>query len=234
MAQQAPAASAALTHLAYAIGAQVGGGTFAGVINVAGESFALIVAPKAGELTAAWHAQRACVSGAESLCDGLANTRAMAEAGSVLAAEALALVIDGFNDWYIPSRDELELVYRHLKPTTEENYAYDDGKNASSVPPGEEYTADFPVMTGVLAFQHGAPDALTPTWYWSSTQYAPNPDYAWFQNFIDGYQVINHKSAEGRARAVRRLPIQSFNHSAAEAAQLEAAAPAAETTAAAA
>jgi hypothetical protein len=234
MAQQAPAASAALTHLAYAIGAQVGGGTFAGVINVAGEAFALIVAPKTGDLRGAWHAQRARVAGAESFCDGLENTRAMAEAGSILAAEALALVIDGFNDWYIPSRDELELVYRHLKPTTEENYAYDDGENANSVPPGEEYTADFPVMTGVLAFQHGAPDALTPTWYWSSTQYAPGPSIAWSQDFNVGLQVSHRKSAEGRARAVRRLPIQSFSNSNAEAAQLEAAAPAAEIAAAAA
>jgi hypothetical protein len=52
------------------------------------------------------------------------------------------------------------------------------------------------------------PELFAEGWYWSSTQYAPNPDYAWFQHFHDGGQYYGHKSAEGRARAVRRLIIQ--------------------------
>jgi len=46
-----------------------------------------------------------------------------------------------------------------------------------------------------------------PTWYWSGEQHASNPSYAWGQGFDDGYQDYFHKSDEGRARAVRRLPI---------------------------
>ena len=44
-------------------------------------------------------------------------------------------------------------------------------------------------------------------WYWSSEQYASNSDCAWCQYFGDGGQDSNGKSAELRARAVRRLKI---------------------------
>jgi hypothetical protein len=44
-------------------------------------------------------------------------------------------------------------------------------------------------------------------WYWSCEQHASNPSYAWSQNFVNGDQDILRKTCEGRARAVRRLPI---------------------------
>ncbi len=44
--------------------------------------------------------------------------------------------------------------------------------------------------------------------YWSNTQHAANSVYAWYQGFYDGYQYDYDKSAELRARAVRRLIIQ--------------------------
>ena len=42
-------------------------------------------------------------------------------------------------------------------------------------------------------------------WYWSSEQAGPST--AWGQYFHDGYQHNYYRSYEGRARAVRRLPI---------------------------
>lgn len=47
------------------------------------------------------------VSGAMSLLDGLANTIAMAKAGSAAALQVVALVIDNRADFYIPSRGEM-------------------------------------------------------------------------------------------------------------------------------
>ena len=44
--------------------------------------------------------------------------------------------------------------------------------------------------------------------YWSKTQHAAYSSDAWFQYFKDGTQYGNGKSAELRARAVRRLEIQ--------------------------
>lgn len=45
------------------------------------------------------------------------------------------------------------------------------------------------------------------SWYWSSEQHASVSHYAWYQYFYDGIQGLNLKSAELRARAVRRIPI---------------------------
>ena len=50
-------------------------------------------------------------------------------------------------------------------------------------------------------------------WYWTSTQYASDPDSAWIQNFTSGTQDYHLKVNHCRARAVRRVPIQSFANS---------------------
>ena len=47
--------------------------------------------------------------------------------------------------------------------------------------------------------------------YWTSTRYSAYG--AWGQYFGDGLQLIRFKDAGGRARAVRRLPLQSFDAS---------------------
>ena len=48
-------------------------------------------------------------------------------------------------------------------------------------------------------------DQFEEDWYWSSEQ--AGPSLAWLQSFNFGYQLISFRSYEGRARAVRRLPI---------------------------
>ena len=192
-----------------AIGAAFGGGFFAGLINADGKTFALIVSPKLfGEFKGRWHASDDSVPGAEDYADGLANTNAMAAAGSELTKAVRASVIEGFDDWYIPARDELELIYRNLKPTDYENSAsFRDGENPSSVPMGCHYTEELPEQTSVDEFRAGGNQALDPVWYWSSTQYGPSSSSAWDQNFGNGGQHNDRKSYEGRARAVRRLEI---------------------------
>lgn len=112
------------------------GGFYAGRFMLDGAEYALIVSPKfEGELEeAVWGERRKDIPGATSCNDGLANTRAMAEAGSAIARWMLAMDINGFTDWYLPSRDELELCYRNLKPTTQTNYtSFRDGDNPSSL-----------------------------------------------------------------------------------------------------
>lgn len=194
-----------------AIGAAFGGGFYTGRITVGGDTFALIVSPKMfGEFKGKWLESCDAVPDAESYSDGPANTLAMAAAGSTLAAQVLALNIDGLTDWYIPSRDELELMYRYLKPTDDKNSeSVRDGDNPSSVPVGYPYTATMPGQTKVDAFKHGGIEALDDVWHWSSTQYAPSPYDAWGQDFDDGYQCDygDGKSSSARARAVRRLKI---------------------------
>ncbi len=192
-----------------AIGAALAGGFYYGMINVGAETFALIVSPKlVGEYVGPWNGSNASVAGAEHYADGYANTTALVEAGSEMAQWARSLNIDGYNDWYIPARDELELLYRHLKPTDDDNSeSFRDGDNPSSVPVGYPYTETSPGQTTVDAFKQGGEQALAPNWHWASTQYAPTPYSAWSQNFDHGYQDSTHGSYAGRARAVRRLKI---------------------------
>lgn len=190
-----------------AIGTAFEGGFYAGRLQIDGRQYALIVAPKAeGETTGKWGEYGQEVPGARSYNDGRANTLAMAEAGSALAQWALGLSIAGHDDWHLPSRDELEILYRNLKPTDAENYcSFRDGDNASSLPAGYPYTEESPTQTPAEVFQAGQPEAFEPRWHWASTQYSPHN--AWLQHFDDGLQHYNHKSNELRARAVRKIPV---------------------------
>lgn len=192
------------------IGTAMGDGFYAGRIMIGEQAYALIVAPKAeGEHEdAIWIDDYKDVPNAKSYNDGLANTQAMTEAGSELAKWAQDLRIGGNDDWYLPSQDELEIIYRNLKPTTRENYCYArSGINLSAIEPTRPYTPAFPVQTLAEAFQQGDEQAFETEWYWSSTQHASDSNCAWFQDFRDGNQFDDDKFYECRARAFRRLPI---------------------------
>ena len=168
------------------IGTSMGGGFYAGRIRIGEQVFALIVAPKAeGEHEdTPWNKSVKSVEGAQSYFDGAANTNAMALAGSKLAKWAQWLRIGGHDDWYLPSQDELEVMYRNLKPTTKNNDLWGrSGINISAVPPAYPYGSDAPAQTMAEAFQAGGDQAFDKAWYWSSTQHASNSDYAWNQNF---------------------------------------------------
>ena len=50
-------------------------------------------------------------------------------------------------------------------------------------------------------------DQFKKDWYWSNETHHSDSCFAWYQGFHVGDQYNNTKSAELRARAVRRLPI---------------------------
>jgi len=200
-------ATSAATLLPATIGESWEGGFYGGQIRVGASVFAVVWAPKSeGETKAAWLDRYENVSGTRSTSDSRANTQAMAEAGSPAGKWALGLAINGFTDWCLPARDVLDLGYRHLKPTTDENACtFRDGDNPCSVPPGELYTEDSPAQTTVAAFQSGGAEAFDATWYFSSTQYSDSLAYC--QDFGDGSQDVNYKLTGGRCRAVRMVHI---------------------------
>lgn len=191
-------------------GDAVGGGFYAGQVRLADGIYVLAVAPKDGgeHDDVEWSSGSTRVEGAASYFDGAANTAAMAEAGSDLAKWALGLDLNGAKDWYLPSRDELEILYRNLKPTADNYAGFRDGENASSVPVSYPYTETHPTRADVALFREDGPEAFESAWYWSSTQSASDSNYAWCQYFGIGNQTSDHKDGELRARAVRRLKIQ--------------------------
>jgi hypothetical protein len=192
-----------------AIGHAYGGGFVTGITRapVTGQRFLNITAGAEHELVGKWGEYGEKIEGADSFTDSLANTRAMAAAGSELAAKVLALSIEGFTDWAIPARDVQELQYRHFKPTTEENWAGDrSGDNPNSEPAGLLYSEEDPAQTVHAAFQEGGAEAFRDTWYWSSSQ--RSADYAFNMHFDDGYQFFHAKDDELRVRPVRSELIQ--------------------------
>lgn len=157
------------------IGTPCLGGFYAGKLFIDGESHALILAPKAeGEFVdVQWSGSATNVPDATSYADGMANTLAMAEAGSELANRVMSLRIGGFGDWHLPSRLVSLVLFGEL---------YASGK----LPESERFN---------------------PELYWTSTQRAGGPGWAWVQYFYDGYQGTTRKSTRWPARAVRRSPI---------------------------
>ncbi|MDN6872914.1 DUF1566 domain-containing protein [Pseudomonas citronellolis] len=197
-----------ITAIPTVLGTPFGGGFYVGQFQDEGERFALIRAPKALGFHAPtrWSEAGILIPGANSFSNGLANTRAMAEAGCELGAWALSLTIDGHEDWYLGARDENELVYRVCKPTAQENWcSFRDGDNPSSLPPGYPYTAESPVQSPIEIFQEGGEEALEARGYWTSTLHGPYN--AWVQDFGGGTQDGDHKGHARPAFAVRRIKV---------------------------
>ena len=199
-----------ITETLPAIGTAMEGGFFGGVINVDGTHKGVIWAPKmAGEIRSIIFQGDESVEGARSPNDCAANMQALLAADSPAAQQIAQLNINGFQDWLIPSRDVLELGYRHFKPTTDGNWcSWRDGENANSVPPGWLYTPKHPAQTQQLAFKECDPEAFDAAWYWSSTV-LPNGNTAFVQTFDYGYQSYDTLSAECRVRAVRLIQLSS-------------------------
>lgn len=195
--------------IAHAIGTAVEGGTFGGIINVNGTRKGVIWAPKSAGQIVAVMLQGSVIHGARSPCDCAANMISLLAAGSPAAQLVAAMDINGFNDWVIPSRDVLELGYRHFKPGTRENYcSWRDGENPNSVPAGWLYSSDNPTQTDNKLFKSGGDKAFDEGGYFSSTV-MPDGDTAFVQNFNDGPQYDLNLFAELRVRAVRLIQLVS-------------------------
>ena len=208
------------------IGEAYGGGYYAGKIVQGGTTYYLIVAPKSsGENSSKpWKTSNdAGPTATQTLNNGPAASAAMNSATYPAAQFCEGLSIGGYTDWYLPARDELELCYRNLKPTTTANntsarskssYTYPEGNdvsgdtmgvNRNSSPTGAAYTSGSPAQTSVTLFQTGNTEAFAAAFYWSSSEY--DSTYAWFQFFYDGAQNLNYKDGTVYVRAVRRLPV---------------------------
>ena len=200
------------------IGDAYGGGYFAGYISADASGIAthrLIVAPKiGGESLLQWKTTNTTTAGTGSLIDGPANSAAMNNADHPAAQFCKGLTLGGFSDWYMPARNELEVIYYHLKNVSQANYLVGGnlGVNANAVPVGRPvstaYTSARPAQTSVVAFKVGGSQAFVDTNYWSSSEY--DATYAWGQGFYSGnpgFQYNGTKTGSYYVRAVRRLAI---------------------------
>jgi hypothetical protein len=200
------------------IGLEAEGGFFAGLISHTANSVpthALIVAPRATgasgtsyTLTTNYQWQSTTsTTGATSPFDGAANTALMTN--SPAADFCTGLTINGFSDWYLPARYELDIAYENLKPTTASN-STSSGINPYSVPERTvNRTAGDPAQTSVSAFQSTGSEPFVDGGHWSSTE--DSAVVAIGQQFNDGQRndglFTGFKNDVNRVRAFRKLAL---------------------------
>jgi len=228
------------------IGTTLNGGFLVGVIDTVagtinslddyqtGERYALIISPKSLESgTLQWDSlDRAGEPGSFTRWDGLSSTENILAKNdtSYQAFEHIRSIrssnpvpADDASDWYLPAMDEMEIIYRNLKPVSGDNSTYTDtrafpgtyssGFNPSSDPTGSPYTATGePFQTGLTDFQDGGSEAVDLDTYWTSTD-ANEGDRA-FIGYLGATDLYGRQDADGKSRSgshsvrpVRRLPI---------------------------
>ena len=195
------------------IGEAYGGGFYAGQIGVSGvATHNLVVGPVASAENSSKQYKNAntATAGADSVIDGPQNTADIVADGNSTVYPAghfcNDLVIGGFSDWYMPAKNELDVCYFNLKPTTQSNNTA-SGINPNAVPArASNYTSGTPAQTSAAVFitSTGA-EAFASASYWVSTEYSAG--LALFQGFYNGYQYRNYKTGGLRVRAIRRVAV---------------------------
>lgn len=189
------------------IGQAYGGGYYAGQIGVSSvATHYIVVGPVASAENGSkqWKTANTTTSGTSSVIDGPANSAAMNDASHPAAQFCEALSIGGYTDWYMPAKNELEVCYYNLKPTTNNNNT-SSGTNTNAVPSrGSNYTTGTPAQTSVTDFKSTGAEDFSGT-YWASTENSAT--LGWAQTFVTGQQYGYSKSGNNSVRAVRRVAV---------------------------
>lgn len=197
------------------IGQKLQGGTFTGFNRIRNSVYGIIVAPKITDDELELKLFDTTTSNTSSVIDGVTNTNAMNNTKHPAARYFKNLVVNGFKDWYIPSKNELELCYRYLKPNSSYNQDYvkntyggnlslPNGTNLSSIPQGEPYTKTSPTQTIVTRYRYSYGEKFIGR-YWTSTESSTNPEGSLIQGFLNGYQCWFNKTDVNKVKGVRRV-----------------------------
>ena len=197
-----------------AIGSAFGGGFFAGQISTAGNGIAdynLVIGPVASaQSTLLWKNAQTATTGADSDINGPQNTADMVADGNSTVYPSAHFCNDlstgGQTDWYMPAKNELEVCYYNLKPTTESNIT-SSGINPNAVPArASNYTTGNPAQTSATDFRSTGAEDFNDSHYWCSTEFSDAG--ARLQLFGYGGQAYGPKTFDGsRVRAVRRVAV---------------------------
>ena len=141
----------------------------------------LIAAPTEHSTKVDWGCHGTLISGSDGTAIGTGNQNTIdIESGCTTAGTAADicanLTLGGYSDWFLPSKDELNLMWTNLADSD------GDGINNGITDPNN--------LGGFSYF-----------YYWSSTQ--TDSSNAWFQDFHIFYQSFNEKYASYGVRAIR-------------------------------
>jgi len=195
------------------IGAAYEGGFYAGQISTTADGVAthnLVIGPvSTAQSSLTWKNASTATSGSDSTINGPQNTADMVADGNSTVYPAAHfcndLTVGGFSDWYMPAKNELEVCYYNLKPTTESNNT-SSGINANAVPArASNYTSGTPAQTSAADFKDTGAEDFFAGPYWSSTE--SSAANASKQRFNNGNQYNDGKIYTARVRAVRRVAV---------------------------
>lgn len=197
------------------IGAPYGGGFFAGLYTLSGVRYALVLSPKAQGERAGLNYNAGITTEGH---DGRIPTEASPDTVGTVNQFTRNLVIGGFDDWYTPGRNELEMLYRAFKPGAEANWtgarvpndwaigetSHAMGQNDSS-DHGGGYTTASPAQTPLAKFQAGGSECMAAAYHWSSTA---NASFILVQSMTSGgVQSYSARSSTWHTRAVRKVAL---------------------------
>lgn len=195
---------------ALVIGAVYQGGFYAGQVKISGITYNLVISPRVSgqpDPDLLYQINDAGFDGNTSVNDGKLIQQNMVTFGISNFPQqqwAIAQTIGGFNDWYIPAKEELEIIYRNFKPTTSSNTTA-SGTNASAVPPTTAYTTTVPARTALTAFRSNGAETMTADYYFSATQGPSGRLYAHAKRFTNGQDSEDQNVFEYPIRLVRKV-----------------------------
>lgn len=192
------------------------GGFFAGVIVDEGVQYKLILAPRTSQTTAQFKTTTTA-DPVNSMINGPANCAALNDANHPSIQYCLSYTGGGFNDWYLPAANEVELIYRNFKPTATLNATGpraaatgtgDLGVNPDTVPAGVAYTTTVPGITTVPAYLPGGGESFPGATFMQTSTVSPgSPTTVNGIASNDGTWAARNKTGNLNVRPVRRVPI---------------------------
>lgn len=192
------------------IGQQVNGGWFAGISRSKTSAYGILVAPKSTEGRSLKQFNRL-----------VANAHANRQVKSISSCRQTTAAIED-TAWELPSKYDVELCYRNLKPSIEENWIKPartpswgppSGINPTSIPVGRKYTDTNPEQTLAVLFCHGSAEAFELGRYWTLPVGLSVTPTTMIHNFTDGNQFWcgSYNYVDFVLRAVRRVLIAELD-----------------------
>jgi uncharacterized protein (TIGR02145 family) len=179
---EGPAGSGGFVHY---VGEQFGGGVVFHVYrDASGTERGLVVALNNQSNGAAWSNVTNSLAGASSSWDGLANSNAIvSQTGHTSSAAKLCLDYSngGFDDWYLPSKDELNLLWINL---------FNVNRVLQTI---SQSALIFPVSVEKF--------------YWSSSEFVSN--FSWYLANYGNPNSYDNKNSVFQVRAIRAYSIPS-------------------------
>ena len=190
------------------IGQECHGGTFTGFNRINNRVYGIIVAPKHTEQRLEWATNLSSVKEARSECDGYTTSNAINDQCYPAAAYCRSLTVNGYSDWYLPSKNELELCYFYLKPRNNQRYKR-VGPKQTAIPTCLYFSNRIPSPTLLFQFTLKGKESFSRKRdYWSSTESSHDNECVVLQDFNNGFCFSVYKFKTFTVRAVRRVEVK--------------------------